>query len=93
MPRVGLRARLDIIPTTFGDEGAKRLTVWLRDISANGLGIVSSHFMSKKTEFVAIFNSDQNKCLKVPYMVMHCTTISKGLFCIGAEMINAGETK
>jgi len=86
MPRVGLRAKIDIVPSSCDDTGAKKITVWLRDISAGGLGIVTSQYLSEKTEFTAIFNRERNDILKIPYVVTHCLTLSKGLFSIGAML-------
>ena len=86
MPRVGLRTKMDIVPAKSADIGDKLITVWLRDISAGGLGFVTSQYLQNGMEFTAIFNRERNQILEIQYLVTHCIAISKGLFSIGAAL-------
>jgi hypothetical protein len=61
--------------------------------SATGLGMVTSNYRSENTEFVALFNFEHNRSLKIHYLVTRCATLSKDLFNIGAAMIKGSEEK
>ena len=97
-PRVGVRTRLEIVPLPGLPPGAivpARLTssmgtgpvsVWVRDISADGIGILHATHMDSGTRFVAHFLRGQREPLSVVYTVTNCKTISKTLFTIGAKL-------
>jgi hypothetical protein len=85
-PRVGLRAKIDIVPQAFGDQGARPLTIWVRDISLCGLGILSTQFMSEGMVFTAMFDRERQGTLNVEYTVTYCKTLSNHLFSVGAHV-------
>ena len=53
--RVGLRGLLDVVPCTFNKEANKPLSVWVRDISVNGLGLMTAQRFDDGMEFIARF--------------------------------------
>jgi hypothetical protein len=83
--RVGLRSALEIIPIASAVAGAKPISVWLRDISINGLGIVSSVKMEDSLVFAARFPREGGGPLAILYKVRHCRRISGDLFSVGAS--------
>jgi hypothetical protein len=98
-PRVGVRTKLEIVPLPGLPPGVPvppRLppaaasgpveNVWVRDISADGIGILHASPMDAGARFVAHFLRGQRAPLSVVYAVTHCKTISKTLFTIGAKL-------
>jgi hypothetical protein len=88
-PRVGLRAKIDILPQAFGDQGARPITIWVRDISLCGLGILSTQFMNTGMIFTAQFDRASAGTLSVEYTVTYCRTLSNHLFSVGAQVNKA----
>ena len=85
-PRVGLRTKLAIVTGPTGPFEVPPVEVWLRDLSAGGMGIVYSHEMERGTPFVAHLPRRQGPPLRVLYEVAHCKRLSKDLFSIGAKL-------
>ena len=85
-PRVGLRTKLAIVTGPTGAFEAAPVEVWLRDLSAGGMGIVHNVEMDRGTPFVAHLPRRQGPPLRVLYEVAHCKRLSKDLFSIGAKM-------
>jgi hypothetical protein len=83
--RVGLRCSADVIPSLFGDKGARAITVWVRDISVNGIGLVASTLLERNAEFVLPFIHDGHNPLSVRYKVRYVKKISRDLYSIGAS--------
>ena len=83
--RVGLRSKLDLILFAFADTGEERATVWVRDVSIKGLGIVCSIRMAEGLEFIAQFTRDDQSPVSVLYKVHYCRRIARGLFSVGAK--------
>jgi hypothetical protein len=83
--RVGLRCSVDVIPHRFGDKGARAVTVWVRDMSVNGIGLVASTLLELNVEFVVPFIRDGHKPLSVRYKVRYVKKISRDLYSIGAS--------
>jgi hypothetical protein len=71
---------------TAAPEGAGTLHVWVRDISADGIGVLHSAPMESGARFVAHFHRPGRPPMAVAYTVTHCRTISKTLFTIGAKL-------
>jgi len=82
--RVGLRCTLDIVPISSGAAGAKPMSISVRDISANGIGLLSSNRVEEDIVFVARFSRDGKTPVPVLYKVKYCRRISKDLFSVGA---------
>jgi hypothetical protein len=85
-PRVGLRTKLQIVTGPVGPFENPPVEVWLRDLSAGGMGIVYSHELEPGTTFVAHLPRRQGPPLRVLYEVAHCKRLSKDLFSIGAKL-------
>jgi hypothetical protein len=85
-PRVGLRTKLAIVTGPAGPFEAPPVEVWLRDLSAGGMGIVYSRELERGTPFVAHLPRRQGPPLRVLYEVAHCKRLSKDLFSIGAKL-------
>ena len=85
-PRVGLRTRLSIVHGPTGPFEAPPVDVWLRDLSAGGIGIVHSQEMDRGTPFVAHLPRRQGGSLRVLYEVAHCKRLAKDLYSIGAKL-------
>src|SRR6476661_8043104 len=73
-PRVGLRAKADIelAEQTFG--------IWVRDISAGGVGITCSQEIPIETRFELILSDDD----RIGCVVCHCHRSAQRVFTIGA---------
>src|SRR5688572_9116997 len=75
-PRIGLRVRAEIaLPGPDdgdGDAGGEgpRLTVWVRDVSAGGIGILSEHAFVRGDRFALVLGSDG------PHSRAHCTVMN-----------------
>ena len=85
-PRVGLRTKLQIVTGPAGPFENAPVEVWLRDLSAGGMGIVSSQELEPCSTFVAHLPRRQGPPLRVLYEVAHCKRLSKDLFSIGAKL-------
>ena len=85
-PRVGLRTKLAIVTGPTGPFEAPPVEVWLRDLSAGGMGIVYNREMERGTPFVAHLPRRQGPPLRVLYEVAHCKRLAKDLFSIGAKL-------
>ena len=85
-PRVGLRTKLAIVTGPTGPFEPPPVDVWLRDLSAGGMGIVHSRELERGTPFVAHLPRRQGPPLRVLYEVAHCKRLSKDLFSIGAKL-------
>ena len=85
-PRVGLRTKLAIVTGQTGPFEAAPVEVWLRDLSAGGMGIVHGREMERGTPFVAHLPRRQGAPLRVLYEVAHCKRLAKDLYSIGAKL-------
>ena len=85
-PRVGLRCRLSIRHFKNGRADETPTMVWLRDLSAAGIGVVHSQYLEEGQAFIAEFPLRNSRCLGVMYKVVHTKTISKNLHSIGAML-------
>src|SRR5262245_61364647 len=62
-PRVGLRARITIITINAQGVPAKPETVWVRDLSDGGIGLVATRVMRRGTLFVVQFSGHDTDAL------------------------------
>jgi hypothetical protein len=85
-PRVGLRTKLAIVTGPTGPFEPPPVEVWLRDLSAGGMGIVYNHELERGAAFVAHLPRRQGPPLRVLYEVAHCKRLAKDLFSIGAKL-------
>lgn len=91
-PRVGVRGKIQIRPLLVDDRGASELAVWVRDVSADGIGILLTRSLKPETRFVAYFLRPEAAPLQVTYVVAHSTQVSRGLYVVGAR-VSAGEPR
>jgi len=84
-PRVGLRTRVTIIPSQSPD-GAEPVSVWLRDLSASGVGFTFGEELSEAAPFIARLPTARGSMLLVLYEVAYCRRAAKGLFTVGGKM-------
>ena len=68
-PRVGLRSSLEVIPCVPVPKLKLPLIVWVRDVSADGLGLVSPQPLPLNVTFVAEFERYERENLRVEYRV------------------------
>jgi len=88
-PRVGLRSSLELLPCApAGGKAKPALVVWVRDVSADGLGLVSAQPVLVDMQFVAEFDRFDRECLLVQYRVAYCKPIARGLYSIGARVVS-----
>ena len=83
--RVGLRGILDVIPCTFVKGSNKPLTVWVRDISVNGIGLLASKRLDEGVEFIARFVREGRPPLCILYKVKYCRRVASDLVSVGAS--------
>ena len=85
-PRVGLSTKLAIVIGPTGPFEAPPSEVWLRDLSAGGMGIVYNRELERGTPFVAHLPRRQGPALRVLYEVAHCKRLAKDLYSIGEKL-------
>lgn len=81
-PRVGLRSKLTIVSGTGGGP----VVACVRDLSANGIGLIHNEALPVGSQFTAMFAGRANDTLTVVYTVANCKEISKSLYSIGASV-------
>jgi hypothetical protein len=81
-PRVGLRSKITIVPAG----GGTPIVTCVRDLSANGIGLVHPEIMPIGSQFTAMFAGRGNDTLAVVYTVANCKELSKSLYSIGATV-------
>jgi hypothetical protein len=86
-PRVGLRVQIQLIPCRAGKGKATLQTAWLRDISADGAGIVFHEKLDVGTFLVVCFPRKKGQPLDVLYVVTRCTRLNDKHFSIGARFL------
>jgi len=89
-PRVGVHGRADIRTLPFPPAGGRKVSVWVRDLSIDGVGILHSVALPEGTRFVLTYHQPGGKDLNVVYIVAHTAQVSKGLFGIGARVFGTG---
>lgn len=78
-PRVGLRVRAIAIRTAGS---TRRILVWVRDLSASGIQIVSSEEFKNGDDFGILLTGEKATILRC--VATHCRRVSSGLFATGA---------
>jgi hypothetical protein len=63
------------------------LVVWVRDLSADGLGMVCAKSLPIDTQFIAEFDRHDRERLRVQYRVAYCKMLSRGLYSLGAKLV------
>ena len=83
--RVGLRSSVDLVPFAADGKAGKAVTTRVRDLSVNGIGLVSATAFEKNIEFIVAFVREGRKSLAVRYKVRHCKRLTRDLHSIGAS--------
>ena len=71
-PRVGMRAKITVIPLTPAGQPGKADTVWVRDISDGGIGLVAGRAMKRGSLFVVQFSKHNNEARSLLCQVVQC---------------------
>src|SRR3954469_6919551 len=85
-PRVGMRAKITIIPLGPAGQPGKADTVWLRDISDGGIGLVAGRAMKRGSLFVVQFSNHNNEARSLLCQVIQCRGAD---FTVGARIIRS----
>jgi hypothetical protein len=87
-PRVGLRSSVEVHPCPARGRMQAGIVVWVRDVSAEGLGLVSPVSLAVGLEFVVEFARFDSEQLRVKYRVAYRKMISQGLYNVGARLVS-----
>jgi hypothetical protein len=86
-PRVGLRARGEIQIAGSGE----RLNVWIRDVSAGGVNILSPRYFDLDSQFILILGGERNE--QAVCTVRYCRKVGSDLYGIGAKFVDYSPRK
>jgi hypothetical protein len=85
-PRVGLRAQVRVIECRTTAESAN-LTVWVRDISSDGIGLLFPQPVRPGTYLVMSLPTSkrQNATLDLLFLAVRCDPLARDQFSVGAR--------
>lgn len=83
-PRVGLRVQVQLIPCRTGVRASLQ-TAWLRDVSAEGVGMVFHERLEAGTYLVVCFPRAKGPTLDILFVIKRCTRLNTGQFSLGAR--------
>lgn len=84
-PRVGLRATVRVIPCRTGT-AARVEPAWVRDISAEGIGLIFHEAVAPGTYVVVSLPAGEAMPpLDILFLVVRCTDLGGGQFSLGAR--------
>jgi len=85
-PRVGLRAQARLIECRTSSDPMV-LNVWVRDISAEGVGLLASESVAPGTSLVLSLPTAKRKntTLDLLFLTVRCETLNIGQFIVGAR--------
>ena len=86
-PRVGVRGKVRIVPC----DGGAELDVWVRDLSATGIGILHTAPLENGTSFVAHFPRAGMAPLDITYLVAYSKPVTRGLFATGGRILSVDD--
>lgn len=86
-PRVGVRGRVQIAQVRVDGRRLAPFDVWVRDLSARGIGIMHSRPLHPGTRFDAIFHRQDAPAMVLTYVVAQANTVDDGLYTIGAHLV------
>ena len=84
-PRVGIRMQVTIVPCVQGQPATPHL-VWVRDVSAHGMGLIHNEPLPIGSYFLALFQRKGGERLTVLYKVASCSRLSTQQTLIGAQI-------
>jgi hypothetical protein len=67
------------------------MTVWVRDVSATGIGILLNQPLPHGSRFAACFHRHADQPLTLTYIVAHAKAAVKGLYNIGAHLVGVDD--
>ncbi|HEX8912037.1 MAG TPA: PilZ domain-containing protein [Humisphaera sp.] len=83
-PRVGLRTRVKITPLIVSrDVGDPPVDAWVRDLSANGIGLTVARDLPRGSLFVIRLSTRDGSQVSLKYKVAHCQPLPGGSYAIG----------
>ena len=85
-PRVGVRIKVELLlldPNT--GFGAERITAWVRDISASGVGLLCNRAFKKDEAFDLLLAEEADNQERVPCFITYCRAVGADLFRLGAK--------
>ena len=89
-PRVGVRHKVMLYPIVGGFPGEPRL-VRIRDMSANGIGLVADEPLATAATFFIRLIDGKRPALTITYRVCYCTLFGPKLYSIGAMLISQSD--
>lgn len=84
--RMDLKSRIIIIPVRSGS-GPDRVSVLTRDISLDGIGLLSGVPIPKDQQFIALLPRNDNDTIFVLCEAMYCVVVADGMFTVGCRFI------
>lgn len=85
-PRVGFRHPVDIAPSAAAAAG-RTVPGWVRNLSANGIGLLARRPLSPGAEFVVPFERPDTTPLRILYRTTHVARLNPDLFAIGGRLV------
>lgn len=84
--RMDVKAKLIIAPVTSSGCG-ERIGMLTRDISLDGLGLLTAIPMLKDQRFIALLPVSDSTTLFVLTEIMYCAVVADGLFTLGCRFV------
>jgi hypothetical protein len=85
-PRVGVRGRVQIAPLRPDGHRSEIFDVWVRDLSARGMGILHTRPLHPGVRFDAIFHRADAGPLVLTYVVVQVKSVDDGMYTLGAQL-------
>lgn len=82
--RMELRAKIVIAPVVDG-HCPQRINVLTRDISIEGIGLLTAIAIKDNESFVAFLPRSDTSTVFVQTRVLHCAVVADGLFALGCQ--------
>lgn len=90
-PRVGLRGRVEIEPILPSGKRLAKFDVWVRNLSARGIGILHDRPLRVGTRFNAIFHRPGASPMVLSYVVAQVKSVDDGMYTMGAHLVGVGD--
>ena len=88
-PRVGVRTRVELLlldpKTGFG---AARVSAWVRDVSAGGVGLLCERPFKLGETFDLIVKGEGDNEERIACVMRYCGAVGTDLFRLGAKFVN-----
>ena len=90
--RMELKSKITIAPVKDGKCG-ERIAVLTRDLSMNGIGLLTGVALREGQQFIAALPRGENQNVFVLCNVTHCGVVADGIFSLGCQFIQALTTQ